>query len=782
MKKISRKLSATIYSATKTKDIDDCVGMISKEIGGVKWLPVGWNPMETDPNNAGTCDVANDKRAPVVENLFNGIDAVIDLAFKMRGFKVSSPHEAVAKCDLFDATKKDNWTDGRVSICIRKSGNAETPTVDICDQGGGQHPDGFRRTFCSLHSSTKRRLPHTCGKYGMGMKSSFKFCKKFMIVSRPHSSNLEGKKDEIGFTLIRGTHVDPDKVFCYQYLCDKNGEIIRLDLPKEELSHGTTIRMFDYDLKGHHGKLSSPHNSLYSLMNAYVIDPPINIQMVDMRTSKRKTSRFRGLLYGLRNPKTPNAHEDSFVINVECENTTSKVVVYYFVLHEKASPRDKMGTKVKAEQGITFSHNGQRHAAEHRSIFGKRFGLPTIAPRLAMVVDTSGLHPIACSQLYSSNRISATNSSMVYESILNAIEAHVASDTDLKAIEAETLGNIRDKQAGQTESLESFATTVVVDILGRARLSARKGGGDKGVAKKGGKSSRRNRKDSHLPAVPTRILIDNNPLVAPQGRFAHLTLDIDAKNGFVEPNDGKITVAFEGNLASVRTQGRLLGGKICLVVDIPEASPKGDSKFDVALIDSANGVNLSAVGTMRIVEPKKGKAGVGNKKVGGGDLEPSAPPVMVNWADRQHLEENDIWDPNFPGKCDVTYDPIDKSISRVHILLNEDFKPIANIRSGLKGKHDKAFVTKRDEYATFLVRALLLQALKGMDEQASFAAAIAENVFNGIALGAVEPEYEDEDDIKADNSQPESVDRLSRRGILESPSFVAEADAVGLKT
>lgn len=768
---VSSKLSSRLIdSVLKADDIDTWVSDVTRQIKGTCWMHVGRTDEDPFINNAGVCEVANDKRAPIAEVLFNGMDSVIDLAHKITGFKAKSPHEAVANCELF-RPETGGWFEDRVSICLRDSSVKESPTIDVRDFGRGQHPDDFRNTFLSLHSSTKLDLPHLCGKFGMGMKSAFKFCDRLVVVSRPHESVLGAKADEVGVSVIRRQRRDTDKVAHYEYLCDSMGQIIRLDISKAAFSFGTLVRMVGYDLDGYHGGIDKPNNSLYLLLNSYLIHPPINVRIADRRGSLNKSRRFQGLMHGLEKPKVANSHEESFGINLNFEGSKSHVGVRYFVLHPNSSPHDKSGTKVKAEQGITFSHNGQRHGVEGRIIFKSRFGLGAIYQRLYAVIDTSGLHPAACSDLYSSNRIAVNPSSKVYKGIMDALQAHFDGDEDLQALDDEATRRKRDDQAGETESIEKAMSAFAVGLLGKRRIAF--GKGNVAVAKGGGnKPNPKSKSDSHLPLLPTRIVIDNTPFVAPQGRFAYLTLDIDAKNGYVEPNDGKVTVAFVGVAASVRTQGRLVGGKLKLVVDVPESTPKGDGTFEVRLQDAPNGIDFSASGVIKVVEPRKGKSGKGNKKVGDAAGEPAGPDVVVTWQFRDQWDElgADRWDASYPGECFIRR--TGGVVSLITLYLNGDFAPIEAVHSRLKKNKGSSFVSRRDEYGKIVGKALLQQELNKIAPETSFAAAIAESILEGCSS-----ELDEVDDADVEPSVP-----TPRRGIAASKTFAAESHAAGLIT
>lgn len=767
---IGRKLAVSLLnSCFSPKQIDECMPKISRQIGGVSWRHVGWSSDSPNINNAGLCDIASDKRSPIAEVVVNCIDSVIDLVHVATGLKAASPREAVTSWDA-DSLGAGDWKKGRISISLQDGDSKSRPTIDFRDLGRGQHPEDFRHTFLDLHSSTKLSLPHLCGKFGMGLKSSFKFCDRVVIVSRPHRSSIKGRQPEVGFAVVRNVFPDGDKAAHYEYLCDARGQVIRLDLSESDFESGTLVRLAGYDLAGYEGNIGRQNKSLRLMLNSYIIDPPVEIKASDCRGSgagSKKNMTVYGLLHALQNPQTPNSHEESFGIRVNFKGRESEVLVRYFVLHPNESPHDQSGTKVKAEQAITFSHNGQRHGVESRSFLKSRFGLGSICSRLAVVIDTSGLHPTACSELYSSDRVKTNSQSEVYVAIMESLKAQFDADEVLQELDDEATKQGRVNNSAQTETLEKAMTQFVGDLIGKKQIMRKVG---VGVAKGGGKKKPRNRDDSHLPTLPTRVLVDNSPLVAPKGRFAYLTLDIDAKNGYVEPGDKKVSVSFHNGLAHVKTVGRLVGGKLRLIVDVPDASPKGESSFDVKLDDPANGIHLSASGRLKIVEPRSGKSGGGNKKTGGKGEELSPPPAFVVWVDESNWEEG--WDENFPGEC------VPQSsggvVNSVTFRLNLDFGPIRSVRNRLAKNKSKVFDRRRDgQYGETICKALAYQKFNGLSADASFAKALAESVFHGISYEA--------EDVEDDSDSPKFKGRKptpsATRGILSHATFLAESRA-----
>jgi hypothetical protein len=250
----------------------------------VSWRHVGWTSDSPKINNAGLCDIASDKRSPIAEVVVNCVDSVIDLVHVAKGLDAASPREAVTCWDS-RALGTDDWKKGQISISLHDGDSKSRPTVDFRDLGRGQHPDDFRHTFLDLHSSTKLSLPHLCGKFGMGLKSTFKFCDSVMIVSRPHRSSIKGRQPEVGFAVVRKVFPKGDKVAHYEYLCDARGQIIRLNLSESDFESGTLVRLAGYDMAGYEGNIGRQNKSLRLMLNSYIIDPPVEIKASDCRSS-----------------------------------------------------------------------------------------------------------------------------------------------------------------------------------------------------------------------------------------------------------------------------------------------------------------------------------------------------------------------------------------------------------------------------------------------------------------------------------------------------------------
>ena len=87
------------------------------------------------------------------------------------------------------------------SIQIIADGPRLNPSLTIYDDGEGQHPEKFERTFLSLLEGNKTEIHFVQGKYNMGGSGAVVFCgkKRYQLIGSKKYDNT----GRFGFTLIR---------------------------------------------------------------------------------------------------------------------------------------------------------------------------------------------------------------------------------------------------------------------------------------------------------------------------------------------------------------------------------------------------------------------------------------------------------------------------------------------------------------------------------------------------------------------------------------------------
>src|SRR5205809_3553486 len=99
----------------------------------------------------------------------------------------------------------------KLRVTMSETGTDGCPTITIQDAGTGQHPDDFAETLLSLLASNKKSKTHQMGVYNAGGAASCRFARYTLVVSRLAPSLLDGRRDEVGLTLIRYNALDPDR-------------------------------------------------------------------------------------------------------------------------------------------------------------------------------------------------------------------------------------------------------------------------------------------------------------------------------------------------------------------------------------------------------------------------------------------------------------------------------------------------------------------------------------------------------------------------------------------
>ncbi|QED39135.1 hypothetical protein FK178_13340 [Antarcticibacterium arcticum] len=256
----------------------------------------------------------------------------------------------------------------------RSSRSNNGTSVIVYDNGEGQHPEDFERTFLSLVRGNKNDVHFVQGKYNMGGSGSIVFCgkKRFQLIA---SKKHDGTGD-FGFTLIREhpkRETDHAKETWYEYLL-VNGKIpsfsiekLNLGLENRKFKTGTIIKMYSYQFpKGYSGFAQDLNQSI----NEFLFNPALPILTKDTAERYPNNKVLVNDLYGLKRRLSSEENEyldDSFSEVYEDEQF-GKMKVSCFVFKTKVKDYDLKRTKqiiqdryFKNSMAVLFSLNGQVH-------------------------------------------------------------------------------------------------------------------------------------------------------------------------------------------------------------------------------------------------------------------------------------------------------------------------------------------------------------------------------------------------------------------------------------
>lgn len=671
MKKISSELSNRILNATNTAEVDAWAADVEREIGGVSWLPVG----KTE-NNSGFCEFSTDSGFALVERITNCQDALLEMMARVTGQEPQSPHEAArlwfptAEQDA-DAEKAGKNAKSRKLEVARKivvgmrDGDShrlpdgktlDLPTISIRDHGIGQHPDDFAGTLLSFGRKNKLHKPYLHGKYNMGSNVSYRFSSRTIIISRRDARLLGGKEDEVGATVVLRNDDLPEGP--YVYMADAEGNTIRLDLP--ELESGTEIRLVGYNIPHYNNRVNLPTNSLWQLFHSSIVSPAIPFSVQELRpkhfvekgrkpgprTINGLVSQLRGKLSSKKNRDEDGSDEEgqagsepvcvyTHTSRIEvCDG--DEIEVHTFVLNEKARQNEYY---VKADNHLIFSLNGQRQMSKERTWF-EQAGFPALYKRIIVVADCTSLSAKSRREVFSSTRENGVNSPLTKE-ILERIKEELKDDQILKSLEDEA----REKASGNAtrKSSEAAEKELLKQISGMAGIGEL-------LSDEGGDETRREKKtpdDSHLPETPTRLKIENPPVLAHPGRKARVSLLIDAKNGYF-PGSLKTVQAVSPTLGGLKIAsiGSLVGGNLRISIEIPANASIGTHDLTVALNDLNTNIVISDKAAMEVSTHTPAPPRDQKKKEQRG----SGCEIEIKWLGKDEWESLE-WDKSTVGDC-----------------------------------------------------------------------------------------------------------------------------------
>lgn len=712
--KISRTLSAAAFDITTEEKLSDWCRAVDKEIGGIRWVPVGGIE-----NNVHPVEAASDPALALVERPTNSIDALLDLRARELAETAPSPHEAARRWwgvppDGLSSMSEESRRKlaDQIRVTMVESDVTDRPTVVIQDQGTGQHPDDFPNTLLSLLASNKKGSTHVMGVYNAGGAASYKFARGTVIVSRLAPTLLMGREDEVGITVVRYDPLDPDKFKSgvYVYMVSKDGSVPRLDISEmPDLPFGTQVRLIEYQLSRYARGASEPKSSLWHLFHAALPDPALPFRIIETRVDRfsgLKGSPARrvvtGLLHLLSRTGTTRYSDER---QIQLGPAKGSVYLRYFVLSEESDPDAYTTT----EQGLALTLNGQRQLTKDRQWLKRNLDLFFLFRRLIVLVDGTLLTNAAKRDVFASTRETGVDSPLTKE-ILDRVVQELREDDNLYSLEEEAKRRVLESATRSTTERvkRQLAGQIAAYVKGTL-------GGQKGGAKTKAKRRRRpapgpvpQPDDSMMLDVPDRLIILSTPLEIEQGGTSSLRLDLNAKNGFLPKYADSLSIVIGQELRdyiSVLSKGRLLGGRMRVTLECAPNAPQISSSLKVALVIQELGVLLTAEGQISVMPISNDEED--DKRRGG------EPNIEINWVGREKWDSFEpSWDAETVGDCQVHRSGAgDKAdITRVEWTLNEAFAAYERVIEEKK-LGDIALRTFRENYEYPIAFALFRQRL-----------------------------------------------------------------------
>ena len=676
-----------------------------------------WRPLDNRETNFNvTSNQASDGGKALTELMTNMVDAVL---MKHAYIKKIDPKSSKAPKTMYEAVDKlikplqggklvnldpnDPWLREFASknlvigITGAKNKKEGLPCYTFVDNGEGQKPNDFKRTFLSLSEGNKRDIPFVQGKYNMGSSGVLGYCGRQwykLIISRrydaknPWGWTLMRRRPGAGmpvaeyFTLPDGTVPSFEADVVYPYL---KGDKKRYD--GVHLNTGTIIKLYDYQVGS---KFLSFRGSREAL-NENLVETILPFRLLDFRQKpdpKRGGERAEGIdprpFYGMEFLLLRSHKEGEVEAQAEAEEEGNDD-------HEVAADaRLSVGNIVDPELGeisisaialkrklpdwLRYSNNRVFHALNGQVQFKQTrgyltdCGFPALKDRVIVVIDASNLSFGAHNDVWKGDREHIRNT-IVGERYREVVTATIKESGALKDLQMKVAREEMERTA-KTERNDLFQKLIDKDPTLANMLTGfdpvirlPSSGGTEGGAK--GKS------DFEGKYSPTYLKLEERlttkGLELPINRTRPVGGRTDAENGYLNRPDNPGSLVVPKDIAekfAFRTQ--LNDGRLTVYLEAVENKVRaGDTyKFRVELLDAAMPAPVGDEIVVRIMpeevsvpkpKPKPGdaapKGGKGGDKKGEGEPAPThgLPKHRLLTKDGRKVgdDESDPWPEDF---------------------------------------------------------------------------------------------------------------------------------------
>jgi len=398
---------------------------------GESQYPVSWTPLGLNENNFGV--IENQQASPIaalIEKLTNSIDAILMRRCLEEGIdpkSESAPQSMHTAIETFFSEDYNKWSFTKVrqkqsqAIQILAKGSRTRPCLTIYDDGEGQHPEDFERTFLSLLQGNKNEIPFVQGKYNMGGTGAIVFCGE-------HRYQLIGSKrfddtGEFGFTLIRKHPLTAEekktkKNTWYEYL-KIDGKIpsfpiTELDLGlagRRSFTTGSIVKLFDYQLPA--GSRGGLPQEVRRALNQFLFEPALPIYLKDSPQRYPKNKVLEGDTFGLKR-RLEEDHsryiQEHFTDELSHKGVGSIKATCY-VFKAKVDGKSVKETRDAIDREffpdgmcVLFSLNGQVHGHLGSQFISGTLKMPLLKKHLLIHVDCTGMDYDFRSELFMASR------------------------------------------------------------------------------------------------------------------------------------------------------------------------------------------------------------------------------------------------------------------------------------------------------------------------------------------------------------------------------------------
>ena len=313
------------------------------------------------------------------------------------------------------ATRRNEKLPQGITLCATGV-RPERLNITIADRGEGQTPDLLPETILSLSKSNKMYIPFVQGQFNQGGSGALRFCGKHnlqLVVSRRNpkllSRNRKDRDEHWGFTIVRRERPEGGRRnSVHTYLApvsvgadreEQQGEVLSFDADHfaifpdndgpyaREASHGTAIKLYEYQYKGERSNILRG-KSLLSRLDLLLPEIALPVRLYEYRSDKRgqffKQKSRETTLLGLRRRLIDNDNvEEGFPVNIPFSPNGESLVAHIFAFKPEGAARDEESDEddgklkkrrgglrsYRKREGILFVRNGQTHGSLPKDFF-----------------------------------------------------------------------------------------------------------------------------------------------------------------------------------------------------------------------------------------------------------------------------------------------------------------------------------------------------------------------------------------------------------------------------
>lgn len=468
------QLFRQFYDADTEGELDSVIQTVSGN-PRVSWTPYG-------DNESFFGVIENQQASPVpalVEKITNSIDAILMRRCLEEGIDPKGPaaprsvSEAIGS--FFKSSQSWDLPGKRAiqaeSIQILARGPRNETSLVIYDDGEGQHPAEFSKTFLSLLRGNKNEIPFVQGKYNMGGAGAVVFCgkKRYQLVA----SRRFDKTGKFGFTIMRKHPLSAQeektrKNTWYEYLLI-DGEIpafaidtLDLGLHNRLFSTGTIIKLYSYNLPS--GSRSVISRDLNQSINEFLFEPALPVYTIDTKERYPKDRNLERHLYGLKRrlEEDGSKYIRTFFSETHQDADIGRLKITVYVFNPRIGGRSAKETKetiqrefFKNNMSVMFSLNGQVHGGFTSEFITRSLKFNLLKDYILIHVDCTSLKNSFRTELFMGSRDRLKNGEEC--TYLRKLVADILTKGRLKEIYKEWKDSITTKSDSAEDLLKDFS-------------------------------------------------------------------------------------------------------------------------------------------------------------------------------------------------------------------------------------------------------------------------------------------------------------------------------------